>query len=143
MQKNDKDLVVQVATTNSRRRHWVARLFYGLAGVFAALTAAMYTPQGLLTSGRVSAFLPDSTMMVFAVLWYLVSFLCLAGVVSHHARRMAAPALTGMLAVLVAVYFTQWIWGVEFITVASVKNYLFMWVASFCAVSALADKKEP
>lgn len=143
MQKNDKDLVVQVASQSSRRRRWVARLFYGLAGVFAALTAAMYTPQGLLTSTGVSAFLSDSTMMIFAVLWYLVSFLCLAGVVSSHARRMAAPALTGMLAVLVSVYFTQWIWGEGIITVASVKNYVFMWVASFCAVSALADKKEP
>lgn len=121
----------------------MARLFYGLSGVFAALTAAMYTPQGLLTSDGVSSFLSDSTMMFFAVLWYLVSFLCLAGVVSHHARRMAAPALTGMLAVLISVYFTQWIWGEGIITVASVKNYLFMWVASFCAVSALADEKEP
>lgn len=143
MQKNEKDLVVQVASQSNRRRCWVARLFYGLAGVFAVITAAMYTPQGLLTSKGVSAFLPDSTMMVFAVLWYLVSFLCLAGVVSHHARRLAAPALTGMLAVLVSVYFTQWIWGEGSITVASVKNYVFMWVASFCAVSALADKKEP
>lgn len=143
MQKNEKDLVVQVASQSNRRRRGVARLFYGLAGVFAVITAAMYTPQGLLTSKGVSNFLPDSTMMVFAVLWYLVSFLCLAGVVSHHARQMAAPALTGMLAVLVSVYFTQWIWGEGIITVASIKNYVFMWVASFCTVSALADKKEP
>lgn len=143
MRKNDKELVVQVATTSSRRRRWITRLFYGLAGVFAALTAAIYTPGHALTSSGVTAFLSNSAMILFAVLWYLVAVLCFAGVVSHHARRMAAPALTGMLAVLVAVYFTQWIWGVEIITVASVKNYLFMWVASFCAVSALADKKEP
>lgn len=132
-----------MATTSSRRRRWITRLFYGLAGAFAALTAAIYTPGHALTSSGVTAFLSNSAMILFAVLWYLVAVLCLAGVVSHHARRMAAPALTGMLAVLVAVYFTQWIWGVEIITVASVKNYLFMWVASFCAVSALADKKEP
>lgn len=143
MRKNDKELVVQVATNGSRRRRWITRLFYGLAGAFAALTAAIYTPGHALTSSGVTAFLSNSAMILFAVLWYLVAVLCFAGVVSHHARRMAAPALTGMLAVLVAVYFTQWIWGVEIITVASVKNYLFMWVASFCAVSALADKKEP
>lgn len=143
MRKNDKELVVQVATTSSRRRRFAARLFYGLAGVFAALTAALYTPGHALTSSGVTTFLSSSAMILFAVLWYLVAVLCVAGVVSHHARRMAAPALTGMLAVLVAVYFTQWIWGVEIITVASVKNYLFMWVASFCAVSALADEKEP
>lgn len=143
MRKNDKELVVQVATTSSRRRRWITRLFYGLAGVFAALTAAIYTPGHALTSSGVTTFLSNSAMILFAVLWYLVAVLCFAGVVSHHARRMAAPALTGMLAVLVAVYFTQWIWGVEIITVASVKNYLFMWVASFCAVSALADEKEP
>src|SRR5699024_2384982 len=143
MRKNDKELVVQVATTSSRRRRWITRLFYGLAGVFAALTAAIYTPEHALTFSGVTAFLSYSAMILFDVLWYLVTVLCIAGVVSHHARRMAAPALTGMLAVLVAVYFTQWIWGVEIITVASVKNYLFMWVASFCAVSALADKKEP
>lgn len=132
-----------MATTSSRRRRFAARLFYGLAGVFAALTAALYTPGHALTSSGVTTFLSSSAMILFAVLWYLVAVLCVAGVVSHHARRMAAPALTGMLAVLVAVYFTQWIWGVEIITVASVKNYLFMWVASFCAVSALADEKEP
>ena len=132
-----------MATTSSRRRRWITRLFYGLAGVFAALTAAIYTPGHALTSSGVTTFLSNSAMILFAVLWYLVAVLCVAGVVSHHARRMAAPALTGMLAVLVAVYFTQWIWGVEIITVASVKNYLFMWVASFCAVSALADEKEP
>ena len=143
MRKNDKELVVQVATTSSRRRRWITRLFYGLAGAFAALTAAIYTPGHALTSSGVTTFLSNSAMILFAVLWYLVAVLCVAGVVSHHARRMAAPALTGMLAVLVAVYFTQWIWGVEIITVASVKNYLFMWVASFCAVSALADEKEP
>lgn len=143
MQKNDQGLVVQVATTNSRRRRFAARLFYGLAGIFAALTAAMYTPGHTLTSSGISTFLPNSTMIIFAVLWYLVAVLCLAGVVSCRARRAAAPALTGMLAVLVSVYFTQWIWGEGIITVASVKNYLFMWVASFCAVSALADEKEP
>lgn len=143
MRKNDKELVVQVATTSSRRRRWITRLFYGLAGVFAALTAAIYTPGHALTSSGVTTFLSNSAMILFAVLWYLVAVLCVAGVVSCRARRMAAPALTGMLAVLVAVYFTQWIWGVEIITVASVKNYLFMWVASFCAVSALADEKEP
>ena len=143
MRKNDKELVVQVATTSSRRRRFAARLFYGLAGVFAALTAALYTPGHALTSSGVTTFLSSSAMILFAVLWYLVAVLCVAGVVSFRARRAAAPALTGMLAVLVAVYFTQWIWGVEFITVASVKNYLFMWVASFCAVSALADEKEP
>lgn len=143
MRKNDKELVVQVATTSSRRRRFAARLFYGLAGVFAALTAALYTPGHALTSSGVTTFLSSSAMILFAVLWYLVAVLCVAGVVSCRARRAAAPALTGMLAVLVAVYFTQWIWGVEFITVASVKNYLFMWVASFCAVSALADEKEP
>lgn len=143
MQKSDKDLVVQVATNGSRRRRWAARLFYGLAGVFAVVTAALYTPGAGFTSQNVSSFLADSTMLIFAVLWYLVAVLCLAGVVSGRARRMAAPALTGMLAVLVAVYFTQWIWGEGIITVASVKNYLFMWVASFCAVSALADEKEP
>ena len=143
MRKNDKELVVQVATTSSRRRRWITRLFYGLAGAFAALTAAIYTPGHAITSSGVTTFLSNSAMILFAVLWYLVAVLCVAGVVSHHARRMAAPALTGMLAVLVAVYFTQWIWGVEIITVASVKNYLFMWVASFCAVSALADEKEP
>ena len=143
MQKNDKELVVQVATSSSRRRRWITRLFYGLAGVFAALTAAIYTPGHALTSSGVTTFLSNSAMILFAVLWYLVAVLCVAGVVSCRARRMAAPALTGMLAVLVAVYFTQWIWGVEIITVASVKNYLFMWVASFCAVSALADEKEP
>ena len=132
-----------MATTSSRRRRWITRLFYGLAGAFAALTAAIYTPGHALTSSGVTTFLSNSAMILFAVLWYLVAVLCVAGVVSHHARRMAAPALTGMLAVLVAVYFTQWIWGVEIITVASVKNYLFMWVASFCAVSALADEKEP
>lgn len=132
-----------MATTSSRRRRWITRLFYGLAGAFAALTAAIYTPGHALTSSGVTTFLSNSAMILFAVLWYLVAALCVAGVVSHHARRMAAPALTGMLAVLVAVYFTQWIWGVEIITVASVKNYLFMWVASFCAVSALADEKEP
>lgn len=143
MRKNDQELVVQVATTSSRRRRFAARLFYGLAGVFAALTAALYTPGHALTSSGVTTFLSSSAMILFAVLWYLVAVLCVAGVVSCRARRAAAPALTGMLAVLVAVYFTQWIWGVEFITVASVKNYLFMWVASFCAVSALADEKEP
>ena len=143
MRKNDKELVVQVATTSSRRRRFAARLFYGLAGVFAALTAALYTPGHALTSSGVTTFLSSSAMILFAVLWYLVAVLCVAGVVSCRARRAAAPALTGMLAVLVAVYFTQWIWGVEIITVASVKNYLFMWVASFCAVSALADEKEP
>ena len=143
MRKNDKELVVQVATTSSRRRRWITRLFYGLAGAFAAFTAAIYTPGHALTSSGDTTFLSSSAMILFAVLWYLVAVLCVAGVVSHHARRMAAPALTGMLAVLVAVYFTQWIWGVEIITVASVKNYLFMWVASFCAVSALADEKEP
>lgn len=143
MQKNDQELVVQVATTGSRRRRFAARLFYGLAGVFAALTAALYTPGHALTSSGVTTFLSSSAMILFAVLWYVVAVLCVAGVVSCRARRAAAPALTGMLAVLVAVYFTQWIWGVEFITVASVKNYLFMWVASFCAVSALADEKEP
>jgi hypothetical protein len=143
MQKNDQELVVQVATVVSRRRRWTARLFYGLAGVFAVLTAAMYTPGHALTSSGVSTFLSDSTMIVFAVLWYLVAVLCFAGVVSHRGRRMAAPALTGMLAVWVSVYFTQWIWGEGIITIASVKNYLFMWVASFCAVSALADEKEP
>ena len=143
MRKNDKELVVQVATTSSRRRRWITRLFYGLAGVFAALTAAMYTPGHALTSSGVTTFLSNSAMILFAVLWYLVAVLCVAGVVSCRARRMAAPALTGMLAVLVAVYFTQWIWGEGFITVASFKNYLFMWVASFCAVSALADEKEP
>ena len=132
-----------MATTSSRRRRFAARLFYGLAGVFAALTAALYTPGHALTSSGVTTFLSSSAMILFAVLWYLVAVLCVAGVVSFRARRAAAPALTGMLAVLVAVYFTQWIWGVEFITVASVKNYLFMWVASFCAVSALADEKEP
>ena len=132
-----------MATTSSRRRRWITRLFYGLAGVFAALTAAIYTPGHALTSSGVTTFLSNSAMILFAVLWYLVAVLCVAGVVSCRARRMAAPALTGMLAVLVAVYFTQWIWGVEIITVASVKNYLFMWVASFCAVSALADEKEP
>ena len=132
-----------MATTSSRRRRFAARLFYGLAGVFAALTAALYTPGHALTSSGVTTFLSSSAMILFAVLWYLVAVLCVAGVVSCRARRAAAPALTGMLAVLVAVYFTQWIWGVEFITVASVKNYLFMWVASFCAVSALADEKEP
>lgn len=143
MRKNEQELVVQVATNGSRRRRWAARLFYGLAGVFAALTAALYTPGHALTSSGVTTFLSSSAMILFAVLWYLVAVLCVAGVVSCRARRMAAPALTGMLAVLVAVYFTQWIWGVEIITVASVKNYLFMWVASFCAVSALADEKEP
>ena len=143
MRKNDKELVVQVATTSSRRRRWITRLFYGLAGVFAALTAALYTPGHALTSSGVTTFLSNSAMILFAVLWYLVAVLCVAGVVSCRARRMAAPALTGMLAVLVAVYFTQWIWGEGIITVASVKNYLFMWVASFCAVSALADEKEP
>ena len=143
MRKNDKELVVQVATTSSRRRRWITRLFYGLAGVFAALTAAMYTPGHALTSSGVTTFLSNSAMILFAVLWYLVAVLCVAGVVSCRARRMAAPALTGMLAVLVAVYFTQWIWGEGIITVASFKNYLFMWVASFCAVSALADEKEP
>ena len=143
MRKTDKELVVQVATTSSRRRRWITRLFYGLAGAFAALTAAIYTPGHALTSSGVTTFLSNSAMILFAVLWYLVAVLCVAGVVSCRARRMAAPALTGMLAVLVAVYFTQWIWGVEIITVASVKNYLFMWVASFCAVSALADEKEP
>ena len=132
-----------MATTSSRRRRFAARLFYGLAGVFAALTAALYTPGHALTSSGVTTFLSSSAMILFAVLWYLVAVLCVAGVVSCRARRAAAPALTGMLAVLVAVYFTQWIWGVEIITVASVKNYLFMWVASFCAVSALADEKEP
>ena len=132
-----------MATTSSRRRRFAARLFYGLAGVFAALTAALYTPGHALTSSGVTTFLSSSAMILFAVLWYLVAVLCVAGVVSFRARRAAAPALTGMLAVLVAVYFTQWIWGVEIITVASVKNYLFMWVASFCAVSALADEKEP
>ena len=143
MRKNDKELVVQVATTSSRRRRWITRLFYGLAGVFAALTAVMYTPGHALTSLGATSFLANSTMIIFAVLWYVVAVLCVAGVVSHHARRAAAPALTGMLAVLVAVYFTQWIWGEGIITVASFKNYLFMWVASFCAVSALADEKEP
>lgn len=143
MQKNDQELVVQVATSSSRRRRWAARLFYGLAGVFAVLTAAMYTPGHALTSSGVTSFLANSTMIIFAVLWYLVAVLCLAGVVSAHARRAAAPALTGMLAVLLSVYFTQWIWGEGIITVASFKNYLFMWVASFCAVSALADEKEP
>lgn len=143
MQKIDKDLVVQVATTSSRRRRYAARLFYGLAGLFAVATAALYTPGHALTSSGVTSFLANSTMIIFAVLWYLVAVLCLAGVVSCRARRAAAPALTGMLAVLVSVYFTQWIWGEGIITVASVKNYLFMWVASFCAVSALADKKEP
>lgn len=143
MQKNEQELVVQVATTNSRRRRFSARLFYGLAGVFAVLTAVMYTPGHALTSSGLSTFLANSTMLFFAVLWYLVAVLCVAGVVSCRARRAAAPALTGMLAVLVAVYFTQWIWGEGIITVASVKNYLFMWVASFCAVSALADEKEP
>ena len=112
MRKNDKELVVQVATTSSRRRRFAARLFYGLAGVFAALTAALYTPGHALTSSGVTTFLSSSAMILFAVLWYLVAVLCVAGVVSCRARRAAAPALTGMLAVLVAVYFTQWIWGV-------------------------------
>lgn len=143
MQKNDQDLVVHVATQYSRRHKYTARLFYGAAGVFAALTAIMYTPGHSWTSSGVSSFLPNSTMILFAVLWYIVTVVCLAGLVSSRARRVAAPALTGMLAVLVSVYFTQWIWGEGIITVASVKNYLFMWVASFCAVSALADKKEP
>lgn len=143
MQKNDQELVVQVATNGSRRRRFTARLFYGLAGVFAVLTGAMYTPGHALTSSGVTSFLSNSTMIIFAVLWYLVAVLCWAGVVSCRARRAAAPALTGMLAVLLSVYFTQWIWGEGIITVASVKNYVFMWVASFCAVSALADEKEP
>ena len=143
MQKNDQELVVQVATTGSRRRRYAARLFYGLAGLFAAITAVMYTPGHALTSSGVSTFLANSTMILFAVLWYVVAALCLAGVLSFRARRAAAPALTGMLAVLLSVYFTQWIWGEGIITVASFKNYLFMWVASFCAVSALADEKEP
>ena len=143
MQKNDQDLVVHVATQYSRRHKFTARVFYGVSAVFAVLTAIMYTPGHAWTSSGVSSFLPDSTMLFFAFFWYIVTVVCLAGVVSSRARRVAAPALTGMLAVLVSVYFTQWIWGEGIITVASVKNYLFMWVASFCAVSALADKKEP
>lgn len=143
MQKNDQDLVVQVATQYSRRHRYTARLFYGVAGVFSVLTAIMYTPGHAWTSSGVSSFLPESTMVLFAFFWYIVTVLCLAGVVSCRARRVAAPALTGMLAVLISVYFTQWIWGEGIITIASVKNYLFMWVASFCAVSALANEKEP
>ena len=91
MQKNDEELVVQVATTSSRRRRWITRLFYGLAGLFAAITAVMYTPGHALTSSGVSTFLANSTMITFAVLWYVVAVLCLAGVLSFRARRAAAP----------------------------------------------------
>ena len=69
MRKNDKELVVQVATTSSRRRRWITRLFYGLAGVFAALTAALYTPGHALTSSGVTTFLSNSAMILFAVVF--------------------------------------------------------------------------
>jgi len=142
MQKNDKDLIVQAATKTARRNRGVARLFYGFAGVFALITGALYTPGHRFTSVGLSSYLSDSTMSFFAVAWFLVGLMCVSGVVSVRVRRFAAPAFMGLLAVLVAMYMAQWLWADNHITIASVKNYVFMWIGSYCAVSALGDDEE-